>query len=464
MITITGPIAKNNQLFYALSVLFDEFLGLKWRYKTSSKQNGTLSIQAHGYDTEIILPFIFLPLADDADAVRALTASDHVQQLRVDKAILPPTLTHNVIPVLFQKNKPTFQITDSTTFLPIDIVGTAFFMLSNFEETLIRQKDDHGRLSAQSSLAYQHGYLHRPLIDEYIEILWQCMRRLWPDIKRKSETEQITITCDIDRPYELGHRTKDILYGMKSDLRLNFNLPLYLKTIQKRLRYRLGNFNNDQFLANIDRMMAIAKSHQQMITFYMLAGGSHPLDGFYHLNEPIIQALCQKIHKNGHRLGIHGSYLSHNNPQIFGKQLTDLRTCLTDLDIPASEIIARQHYLRWDHLVTPHMLDELGIASDSSLAYADHAGFRCGTSREYPMYDLLNQQVLSLRQRPLIMMETSIFGQRYQNMPQNQDTLDYMMRLKATALRLGKNFTFLWHNCSFEDEESFTFFDRLVQP
>ena len=109
------------------------------------------------------------------------------------------------------------------------------------------------------------------------------------------------------------------------------------------------------------------------------------------------------------------------------------------------------------------MLDELGIASDSSLAYADHAGFRCGTSREYPMYDLLNQQVLSLRQRPLIMMETSIFGQRYQNMPQNQDTLDYMMHLKATALRLGKNFTFLWHNCSFEDEESFTFFDRLLQ-
>ena len=464
MITITGPITKNNQLAYALSVLFDEFLGLKWRYKKSAKQDGTLSIKADGYKTEIILPFIFLPLTDNTEAIKKITASDHVHQLHIDKDILPPTLTDNVIPVLFQNEKPAFHITDDAVYLPIDIIGTAFFMLSNFEETLISQKDNHDRLSARSSMAYQHGYLQRPLIDEYIEILWQFMQSLWPNIKRNSETEKITITCDIDRPYEFGHQTKDILHGIKSDLRDDFNLTLCIKTIKQRLRYRFGNFDNDRFLINIDRMMAIAKAHEQSILFYMLAGGAHRLDGFYHLNEPVIQNLCRKIHENGHSIGIHGSYLSHNNAQIFAQQLTALRTSLADLAIPSNAIMSRQHYLRWDHLQTPHMLDELGISSDSSLAYADHAGFRCGTSREYPMFDLSNHQKLSIRQRPLIIMETSIFGQHYQNMPQNQDTLNYMMQLKATALRLGKHFTFLWHNCSFEDDESFAFFDRLAQP
>lgn len=44
---------------------------------------------------------------------------------------------------------------------------------------------DHDRFPATASLAYRAGFLDRPQIDEYLEILWAAMRRLWPGLQRK---------------------------------------------------------------------------------------------------------------------------------------------------------------------------------------------------------------------------------------------------------------------------------------
>ena len=53
-------------------------------------------------------------------------------------------------------------------------------MLSRYEEAVLLDRDDHDRFPATASIAYKTGFLDRPIIDEYVEILWVAMKRVWP--------------------------------------------------------------------------------------------------------------------------------------------------------------------------------------------------------------------------------------------------------------------------------------------
>jgi len=103
-----------------------------------------------------------------------------------------------------------------------------------------------------------------------------------------------------------------------------------------------------------------------------------------------------------------------------------------------------------------------GLTYDSTLFYADHPGFRCGTSREYPMYDVVERRSLPLRQRPLIVIECSVIAERYLGLGYSDPALDLMLTLKHRALRYGGNFTLLWHNSHFNHPKAREFYQALV--
>ena len=69
----------------------------------------------------------------------------------------------------------------------IDILGSSFFMLIRYEEYVKKERDNLALFSAKDSLAYQEFFLERPIINEYIELLWWCINKLWPELKRKKE-------------------------------------------------------------------------------------------------------------------------------------------------------------------------------------------------------------------------------------------------------------------------------------
>lgn len=63
---------------------------------------------------------------------------------------------------------------------------------------------------------------------------------------------------------------------------------------------------------------------------------------------------------------------------------------------------------------------------DSTLSYAERPGSRCGTCREYPMFYLVERKALSLRQRPLVLMECSITAKRYLGLGHTDEALALM--------------------------------------
>jgi hypothetical protein len=107
----------------------------------------------------------------------------------------------------------------------------------------------------------------------------------------------------------------------------------------------------------------------------------------------------------------------------------------------------RQHYLRWSTR-TPANWEAAGLDYDSTLSYADHAGFRCGTCHEYPMYDLHERKRLRLLQRPLICMETTLIDSM--GLGYTESALEEMKKLKHAVRQVNGKFTLLWHNSSFE--------------
>ena len=70
----------------------------------------------------------------------------------------------------------------------------------------------------------------------------------------------------------------------------------------------------------------------------------------------------------------------------------------------------RQHYLQWVNPATWRNWDGAGLDYDCTLGYGDAVGFRTGTCREYPVFDLLRRRPLGLRERPFQVMDVTLFG------------------------------------------------------
>lgn len=87
---------------------------------------------------------------------------------------------------------------------------------------------------------------------------------------------------------------------------------------------------------------------------------------------------------------------------------------------------------------------------DSTLGYADHPGFRCGTCFEYPAFDPVSGMILKLRLRPLIAMECTVMATRYMGLGTGDAAFRKFKQLKDACNAVGGCFTLLWHNTELE--------------
>ena len=93
------------------------------------------------------------------------------------------------------------------TDYPFDLFSTCFYLLSFFEMYHPgKVKDDLRRFPPSSSLAYEYGFLDRPIVDEWCLHLVQKIQTVWPNFKVAFPNYQFTPTYDIDVTWAYGHR------------------------------------------------------------------------------------------------------------------------------------------------------------------------------------------------------------------------------------------------------------------
>jgi hypothetical protein len=323
--------------------------------------------------------------------------------------------------------------------LSADLVGGAFLLLSRLEEALPGPRDAHGRLPARASVAHREGFLDRPVVDEYAEVLARILVRLWPRLGRTRPEYRLVLSHDVDLPF-CRDRTPRRAVG---DVVTRRDPGLAGRRLAARLRPARVDEASD-VCCTFERIMDAAEAAGVRSAFYFLCGGrGEPRNGSYALDEPRVRRVMRRIADRGHEIGLHPSYSTHDDPEATLAEFSRLREACARLGIDQGRWGGRQHYLRWSNPTTWRNWAGAGLDYDSTLTFADEPGFRCGTCRPYPAFDLVAREELPLVERPLVVMDGTLFD--YRRLTPDQ-AVDAISHLAGRCRRVGGEFTLLWHN------------------
>ena len=349
-------------------------------------------------------------------------------------------------PGLNSPASPLIETTDKGWRVRYDVLGFAYWMLTRREEVGRSDLDGHERFPATASHAHRHGYLERPVVDEWLHVLGQVVQRQWPGVVLRRPPFSVRVSHDVDAPVRYGFCSAGALArACGSDLLRSGRRGSALLAPWIRLRTSRSIHPADPYNC-FDWIMDTSERHGLRSAFYFLCGHTDPHDADYDPGHPAIRHLMRRIHQRGHELGLHPSYGTFRRPDLIAAEAARLKSIASEEGIVQPEWGGRMHYLRWEQPTTLRAWDEAGMSYDSTLGYADRPGFRCGTCFEYPAFDPVADEALSLRIRPLIAMECSVTAPRYMGLGSGAEALGAFTSLKDACSAVGGCFTLLWHN------------------
>ena len=341
--------------------------------------------------------------------------------------------------------QPKLRLDKDDVILEADIFASAFFMLTRWEEYVIKQRDRLGRFPEDENFLKKHGLHRRPLVCEYVYFLRNVFNYMGVRLPRNMQY-QLMITHDVDF---LRRFTGFVpfLKGAANDVLRRKSLRLALSTIKKYALFKTGKapdpYDTFDFLMDVSESVGL-KSH-----FYFIPSLKNEPKAFYDYDSPWAKQAVSRILQRGHTVGIHGSFRGFNNPEIFAMELRRFKQAY---GIKPTE--GRQHFLRFENPVTWQLWEQNGLKNDSTIGFSTDVGFRAGTCYPYKVFDILQRRRLELMEMPLIFMENAGFKQA------NGDearVFDIIISLKDQVKRYDGHFVFLWHNNSF----NFGQYDRI---
>jgi len=385
---------------YALDVIFRHFLGLE--YEITEKATGNYKISFNERHIEVY---------------------DSFQDDEIYSFPKPIVVDDDSYTPLYGDS--TIEETSRYVKLNGDIFASAFFMLSRWEERNCQNKDQFNRFSASDSFVFRNNLLHRPLVNEYVEVLWSFLRKLRFDKKRLSKEFKIIPTHDVD-----AVKQTSFIRRFLGDIIKRRDLKSAFTTLK-------NAFVNEYDM--FDWLMDVSENNGLKSRFYFMAADKSEFDDGYDIRSQ--KSLVNRIIKRGHIVGFHPGFYTYNNTDNFNKEKTRLENVLGE-----TVLEGRQHYLRFEVPGTWKMWNNNGMKVDSTMGYADHEGFRCGTSDEYPVFDVESRKPLDLLERPLVVMEGTLLLYRNLSREESCKQLDYYKRV---CRKYKMPYTILFHNTSF---------------
>ena len=402
---------------YIISVLLSDFLGIDYNVIIDENQSN--------YQIKYINKTI--EIKDDF--------FNRVEKQYIKRKNIPGEINFSKqnTPIIFGDNF--YSESEEGIELGLDLFASSFFMLTRWEEIVLKDKDPHGRSKVTSSLAYKNGFHRKPVVNEYLELLWQCLLKIgFPESSRKKRNFIYQYSHDVDHP-QLFPNTSAFLRqsGFQLFKKGNFKQPLNFT--KSYLTSKKDPYDTFDFLMNVSE----ANNCKSQFNFMNCAKSK--FDEGYSINNKFIKKLVNKIKDRGHRIGFHPSYNSFNQPELWKKEKEGLENIL-DQKITAG----RQHYLRFENPSTWNIWESNGMLEDSTMGYADEVGFRAGTCYSYHPFDVINKKKLRMLETPLVLMEGALIN-GLKTTPDEFKTISE--QLKNEVKKYNGVLSILWHNSSF---------------
>lgn len=326
-----------------------------------------------------------------------------------------------------------------------DLVASAFFWLSGWQEHVLPVRDAHGRFPAGASLQAVWQTFARPAVDAYREMLAERLVAAGRPLARRTWNGRAWVFCpthDIDylRKWRPG-----ILYREFVQYALLNRRRVSPASRVERLRTAARDWlrPGDPCRTAFERMQTEVERRGGTATYFLKTAARDAHDVSYRLDDPFLCARVDALQRAGFEIGLHPAYLSHDRRPF----LEDERDRLVGV-IGERPVSVRQHYLRYTAPETSRLHAALGFRVDSTLGFGDHEGFRHATCLPFRIFDIPANAPLDLYEMPLAIMESTLFNRR--NLDAEGARAATSRVLDACA-RFGGACVALWHNTLWDE-------------
>jgi hypothetical protein len=398
---------------YALRHLVERLLGWKFVQVSSRQEWETANGPKLLYGTALHIQAAFLP---NTGALEGMTP-------RTD----PEVASVHGLPVLFAHHQGV---------VPFDLPAALFWHLSCIEEMGDLATDAHGRPVTSALFAARHGYLHRPLVDEWALHFASAWRLREESVPEPIRHYRSVFTMDVDNGFAYAGRPFWRWAG--AQLRAVLNERHQEAAARREV---LAGRAKDPFDVYAEVEQWTDGLCDRRILFW-LAAPRGKYDHAVAVDHPVLRERL-KTTTRWSETGLHPSYRTAERP----KRITQERERLA-LVVEKPILLSRQHFLRTLRLAPLAELAAMGMQEDHSLGVHDQVGFRASTCTPFPWYHVQEERETELMLWPHTIMDNTL-RQKLGLTP--EEALKVACNIVDRVRQVRGTFIGLWHESYLSD-------------
>lgn len=357
------------------------------------------------------------------------------------------------IPVLFPSDgleTEPYEVTDSDVIVRHDLVKSAFYLLSAYQEWASDERDEWGRFPYEGSIQQRLGIEHTAVVNHYFSwmtdaIVTQC-KRLGLKYERLSPLggPSLHLSHDVDavRYFQLKrslYRCAQVVGLRKCDTDRRRLAKAALRSVLNVARLR--NDENPYWTFDFIQDVEAYLGYKSDWFFLPDDGGPFPPD--YDIeHDADIHTLLSQLVRRGNNVGLHAP--------INCRTAAEYKTHLDSLNrvCPASMPSARQHFLAIAPTESYRAMAEAGIAADFTFGVSHHEGFRNSYCHPFRPFDHERQEPIGVVCVPLAMMDVSCLVHRAMTF---DDIFVAAGEMLDEVRAFGGVFSLLFHNSTLDE-------------
>ena len=325
---------------------------------------------------------------------------------------------------------------ENNSQIPFDIFAASFFLITRYEEYLPHIRDKYDRFEAESSMAFQHGFLRQPLINNWADELKQLLSARYPQLIFKQHKYNYISTIDIDNAYAFKLKGVMRTIGGYGRSVVNFFWEDFFERTHVLMRKMPDPYDT------YENQLNIQQRYKLKVIYFLLLGDYGVNDKNIPSNNLKFQSLIKHLNDYAD-VGIHPSFGSNDNPEQVKKEISRLSK------IVHREIVnSRQHFLKLHFPETYKTLVDNGITDDYTMGYATQIGFRASICSPFYWYDLDTETETNLKIHPFAVMDASF---KFYMKVKPQEVPQLVQPMIESVKKVNGEFISIWHNETISD-------------